>query len=99
MFTLRDCQTVSLRFKDQINLMQKIYGLIGHLKNEIQLKHIIGLNKKIAYKIRIKWIVFINEIITETIKIKIPKNNVNELKKVIINKKINCLSSEFWSFE
>ena len=95
MFTLRDCQIVSLRFKDQINLMQKIYGLIGHLKNEIQLQHIIGFNKKIAYKIRIKWIVFINEIITETIKIKIPKNNVNELKKVIINKKINCLSSEF----
>jgi hypothetical protein len=54
---------VSLRFKDKVNLMQKVYGLIGHLKNEIQLKHIIGLNKKICYKIRIKWIVFIDEII------------------------------------
>lgn len=40
--------------------MQKIYGLIGHIKNEIQSKHIIGINKEIAYKIRIKWIVFIN---------------------------------------
>ncbi len=54
---------MSLRFKDKVNLMQKVYGLIGHLKNEIQLKHIIGLNKKICYKIRIKWIVFIDEII------------------------------------
>ncbi len=75
--------------------MQKIYGLIRHLKNEIQLKHIIRLNKKIAYKIRIKWIVFINEIIAKTIKIEMSKNNVNELKEVIINKEINCLSSEF----
>ena len=75
--------------------MQKVYGLIRHIKNEIQHKHIIGFNKKIAYKIRIKWIVFINEIIAKTIKIEMSKNNVNELKKVRIDKEINCISSEF----